>query len=382
MNTTARLFLSKHYKSKDGGTYIYIRIIINRIKWDCSTGVKIYDIKKFDEKTQKLKGNLLDSITIEKAVEKAREIFIMFKTKDRVLTMEQFKKLYKKSDLSDSFYSFAEEEIRNIASIVSPGYHKQLRTIITKMQKFRKELSWSEFDLNLIESYERYMRGKLNNRINTVHKDFKRLKFLCNIALKKKIIRENPFDNYKLKTEKTHRSFLTIDELQLFKDTLTAAELKPHYLNVVKCFLFSCYTGIRFEDLKNLTFANVIKNSSGVKIHFKMEKTNTIIDIPLTSYAKELLSTGEKLDKVFICYTNQVTNKYLRDVVKNIGIDKDISFHCARHTFATLCLNNDVSLYTIKELLGHSKISTTQIYLNLIDKKKIEEMSNWEGKLK
>ncbi len=203
---------------------------------------------------------------------------------------------------------------------------------------------------------------------------FKIVNTALNQAVRDEIILSNPFGKVEsIKVPETKRTFLTLDEIQTLADTpCSNPEIK-------KAFLFSCFTGLRYSDVKQLTWSQ-IKNDV---IEFRVKKTRDFEYQPLSPTAKKLLySNGEggKIlhmpdKKVFDLPTNRNTNLALRGWGKEAGIEKHLTFHVSRHTFATLSLTMGADLYTVSKLLGHKEIRTTQVYAKIVDQKKKEAVN-------
>ena len=165
----------------------------------------------------------------------------------------------------------------------------------------------------------------------------------------------------------TYRSFLTIDEIR----KLAAAPCRNP--DVKRAFLFSCYTGLRFSDVKALTWANVRDDS----IDFRQQKTQGMEYLPLPVAARKILYVKKgaqvlpvQTNRIFSLPDKTTTGEHLKKWCKEAGMTKRITFHTSRHTFATLALSQGADLYTVSKLLGHKDISTTQIYAKIVDQKK------------
>jgi len=172
-----------------------------------------------------------------------------------------------------------------------------------------------------------------------------------------------------IKQAEARRNFLTIEEL----NSLVKTECNNPLLK--RAALFSALTGLRFSDIKNLVWGELeyIENN-GYFIQFKQQKTKGVEVLPISEQAYNLLGERkEPTDKVFegLAYS-AYENKHLYQWIGAAGITKDITFHCFRHTFATLQLSKGTDIYTVSKMLGHRELKTTQIYAKIIDQTKRE----------
>ena len=232
------------------------------------------------------------------------------------------------------------------------------------------------------ENYIRTFKPKKKRRTctnNGVMKHLSRLMKITNMAIRMEWLEKDPFKNYKLRFVKNERDYLTERELDLLEGT----SFMTIGLQIVKdIFLFSCYTGLSYIDIKELNPNQILVGIDGNKwIHTKRIKTNEQLKIPLLPKAKKILEKYKNeivaSDKLLPVYSNQKMNKILKEIAKACGIHKNITFHVARHTFATtVTLSNGVPIETVSKLLGHTKLTTTQIYARVLQKKVGEDMQN------
>ena len=196
---------------------------------------------------------------------------------------------------------------------------------------------------------------------------FNKLRACLNEAFEKRIIAYNPMrgiDNFK--AEEGKRMYLTIDEVRKLAQTPCRSE------EVKTAFLFSCLTGLRRSDIAKLTWGEVHHQSGFTRIIFRQKKTGGQEYLDITTQAAALMGErGADDERVFKWFNSPgSTNDIIRVWVANAGINKDITFHCGRHTFATMMLDLGTDLFTVSKLLGHADISTTQIYAKVLDKAK------------
>ena len=214
---------------------------------------------------------------------------------------------------------------------------------------------------------------------NAASSYFNKFKASLNQALDDKIINDNPAKRIKsIKPEETTREYLTKEELQALMNT------DCRYDVLKRAFLFSCFSGLRWSDINTLTWNKLQDYEDGTRIHFTQQKTKGVeyLDIP-----KEALKyLGERQyneNRVFVGlkYSDYMNTAISRWMLK-AGITKQITFHCARHTYATLLLTNSVDIYTVSKMLGHRELKTTQIYAKVIDQKKRDAVNVFDGMFK
>ena len=217
----------------------------------------------------------------------------------------------------------------------------------------------------------------------TINARFELLTAVLNAAVREEIIGVNPIKKID-KTDKTHRpestrTFLTIDEVKKLIET--PAE-KDH---IKMAFLFSCFCGLRFSDVKQLTWANIEENNGRFYANIVMQKTKEPLYLPLGQQALSFLPERKKSDSMNAPIFNNdirlncVVNKYLKRWAEAAGITKPVTFHVARHTFATTSLTLGADLYTTSKLLGHTNISITQVYAKIVNEKKNEAVDLFDS---
>lgn len=196
---------------------------------------------------------------------------------------------------------------------------------------------------------------------------FNKLKACINQAMEERVINFNPLLGIEgFKAQEGTRMYLTIDEVR------TLAQTECEYPNIKRAFLFSCLTGLRRSDVIRLTWADIQKQGEYTRIIFKQKKTGGQEYLDISPQAAELLGErGKPNDHPFTdIHSPSCTNEAIKRWVLRAGIQKEITFHCARHTFAVMMLDLGTDIYTVSKLLGHRELSTTQIYAKVLDKNK------------
>ena len=193
-------------------------------------------------------------------------------------------------------------------------------------------------------------------------------------AMRDELINANPFDRID-KTEKpkrveTEREYLTMEELRHLSRTKIQSD------QVRRAFLFSCFTGLRISDIRNMNWSDIHQTDSGHQLAIRQVKTKGLVYLPLSDNAMSILPSIHPSKGPVFNLPHQVTvNETVRAWVKRARINKHISFHCARHTYATLLLTSGVDIYTVSKLMGHKDVSVTQIYARIIDQKKVDAVN-------
>jgi integrase len=220
-----------------------------------------------------------------------------------------------------------------------------------------------DYLMNLTVSPE---KGKLN--INTAASYLNKVKASLREAFMNKMIKENPCLRVKsIKQVQGHRQFLTLEELQKLAATPCETTL------LKKAFLFSALTGLRWSDVKAIKWDKIHhSDADGYSIQFTQKKTKQTEVLPVAEQAIKLLGERTSDFPFGSLNYNGWKNSKLRDWIEAAGITKRITFHCARHSFATLQLSLNTDIYTVSKMLGHKNLRTTEIYAKVIDKRKIE----------
>ncbi len=377
MKTTYKIYLRKSFTKNDGSHPIYLRITINRLSKTYSLDVSCH-LSYWNESKKEVKPNYPNqekiNLVIINARNRAEKIIFDYVLNNKSLTFVDFEREYFAPVFkNNSFYEYIEYSIKETTGILAKETIKTHKTQLSKLMKFRPQLSFGEVSNHFLDGYKKYMLKELGNNLNTCNKSLVFIKVMLNRSVSDGAIKINPIREYKIKRVKGNREFLTLDELTTMEKLLR--ENIPNRLrNVLEYFLFACYTGLRYRDIKNLRYSNIENNM----ITLTMHKTKERVTIPIISKAKVFLKEGFPEQRIFRVLTNQVTNRYIKQLVNKTLIKKGISFHCARHTFATVGIELGIPIEYISSLLGHKDLKTTQIYAKILDYKKVEVMKKWE----
>lgn len=375
-------------EGRSGNKSLYLDIYQNGVRRYEYLKMYLVPEKRGDEEAKLTNKNTLAAANAIKA-QRIREIAegkAGIKTKrDRVLLLDW-------AELK------REEYVRNAeASGRNPGTAYGYGTLKTHLEAYISErkrgpVYLSDIDKEFCEGFIAYLNGAKNLRKkeedetqrkplanNTKKRLFAQFEAIINKAVRSELMEANPIgkieSSEKPKTIMTERSFLTADEVR----ALTAAPCGNE--QVKRAFLFSCFCGLRWSDIKSLRWENIKKDGDSWLIAKRTIKTGEWVFNPLNEEAKTLLPSEEEsvAGLVFNLPSPESANATVKRWAKAAGLDKKVTFHTARHTFATLMLTLGADLYTTSKLLGHSNISTTQIYAKIVDEKKAKAVSLMNG---
>lgn len=335
--------------------------------------------------------------------ERARAISIIekFEAMDRPLTIDLFQNAFSKPTGTANFADYFNQVIvKERANTVSPETLKNYSTTITKTTQFRPNLTLSGINYKFLNDYENYMlkpktQGGLGNVQNTVAKTMRILRTFLNVAIKNGDFHKDfyPFKDYAVKQPDpvlTTRDYLEPEEIFKLEALLSPEnihKLHPGEIRGLTRFLGACYSGLRFKDIITLDWekhihSKWILNPKTVEmklrpyIEISMNKTSRPVMIPLIDRFLELVGSenNERKGLVFGKISNRQMNLHLHEISKKAEIDKHLTFHVARHSFATICFLYGIPVEVGQRLLGHKNRKFTEIYTHLSTNKIFEEM--------
>lgn len=245
------------------------------------------------------------------------------------------------------------------------GTRKVWMAVVEKMRGYaRKKLLLSEIDAKWMAECRDHLIAETST--NTALTYFSLVKACLNEAYKKGLITRLPYIGLDpVKGEDVEKEYLTIKELK----RLVATPAK--YEDLARAFIFSCLTGLRLSDILKLKWKEVSKDSSMPRITFTQKKTSSLEYLDITPQAMAYMGErGRPEDAIFAVKNICLRSERLQEWAKSAGIDKNITFHSGRHTFAIMMLELGTDIYTVQKLLGHSSIETTMVYAKILDKSK------------
>jgi site-specific recombinase XerD len=207
---------------------------------------------------------------------------------------------------------------------------------------------------------------------NTIAEYIAKLRVFWRWCRKRGMAEGDPFEDIVIKTHSAVKEYLTIEEMQQLVNTPTKCRVR-------NIFLFSCFTGLRYSDIIKLRWKDVEQCNGRTRLVFRQQKTRSQEYMDINEQAVSLM--GERCEGDWLVFggwkeCSSLANLQLRKWTESAGIHKHLTFHCARHTFATMLLTLDTDIYVVSKLLGHSSVKTTQVYAKIVDKKKQQAVDN------
>ena len=367
---------------KDEKQSIYLYCLINGVK-------KYYSLKCFinpkhwDEVNHKATKECSDYQEINRKISqfltKATNLVNIADAFDKKANLIELDELLRSGQYNrESFTEFIKNDITLYKDKFEHNTIRKYESTLTVLQGFKKNLYFNEVNPGFWRKYEIYLIGRGNNQ-TTIQKAFKVLNVFLNRAVAMQIIEKNPLNAIKVPKSESRLKYLTMEELDQLAE-LYKSNLSQTHKKALQCFLFSCYTGLRYSDIKELKYKNIMNNSHLV---IKMKKVKKTITIPLNEFAIELLPEIDNSlpdMKVFHVYSDQPMNRYLKEIAAKAEIEKPISFQFSRHTFGTCSIVKGIDVFVLRDLMGHSSVNVTQLYAKVMDTLKDSEMLKWNRK--
>ncbi|MBQ9169753.1 MAG: site-specific integrase [Bacteroidaceae bacterium] len=285
----------------------------------------------------------------------------------KVKTISNFIEFY------EDFISGVEQQIGHGKSAATVQKYKATKKHFLNFLKIKYGwTSVSAFDMTpaLISDFDIYLRTTGGMQGNSATKTLKSLKTVTIQAQKVGFLDHDPFINLRFHLKPVDRGFLTEEEIEVLMSKKFGVKRLEHVRDI---FVFSCFTGLAYIDVSNLTDENIVTIGGTDWIMTKRQKTSITENVPILDVAREIInkyhSSADRNGRLLPILSNQKMNAYLKEIADLCGIKKRLSYHMARHTYATLLLSKGVPMETVSKLLGHTNIKTTQIYARITNKK-------------
>jgi len=396
------VFVVRKLTAKVDTIKVYARVTVDGKRAEFSLNRELA-VSLWDEKRKRGKGHSKYVISLNKYLD---QVFTGLHEAHRQLLQEDIDisskavkaRFLKEDDRGKTLLDLISYHNSTMTATLRPGTMKNYYSSERCIKKFLndelgiEDILLKKLNYGFIVDYEQYVRkykpATRNNCTNNgAMKHMERLKKMSRLAVRLEWLDKDPFINYKLKFKKTERQYLTEREIKLIEETQFKV---PSHSKIKDLFIFACYTGLSYVDVRELRANHLVKGMDGNDwLYTKRTKTDEPLKIPLLPKAKEIIEKYKDdpdiiaSERLLPIYTNHMINRTLKDIAKTCGIRKNLTFHVARHTFATaVTLSNGVPIETVSKLLGHTKLSTTQIYAKVVEKKVGEDMQNLMATMK
>lgn len=371
------VFDRKKTATKKHKASVQIEVLSERKRKYIGTGVKLYS-DQWDERKKVI--NSMQMLELNRALDEQIRIIQDWINelirKREPFDFEKLERFIKFSNKSENFIEFIERRIEERQDITE-STKKTHRTFSESLRLFERITYFSDLTKENITIYDDWLHEKGYSQ-PTVHNYHKRMKRYINEAIKFELIDKDPYSGLHFERGKHQiRKYLTEDELK----KIIEAEIPSKTVRQVRdLFVFQAYTGISYADLAKFDFKKDIAKKNGkMVIHDVRQKTEETYFIVLLSPALEVL---ERYNFTLPVISNQQYNLRLKIVADYAKIDKNLTVHMARHTFATMCLNNGVKIENVSKMLGHSNIKTTQEYAKVLNSEVEKSFDLLESKIK
>ncbi len=403
METTIylRFHIKKQKINKNGLTPVIMRVTLEGKRSEINIGRNV-EPEKWNVNSQKMMGRSFEANDLNHYIElmrqKAKNVQRSFVEKSEVLTLDKFVCRFKGEEKDkfkktlEIFKEHNEQMDRLSGKDISKSTAKRYWTCYNHIEQFinqeyrREDFPIKDIDNQFITRFEYFLKTRRECNHNSALKYVNNFKKIIRIALANHWMDRDPFYNYKVQFESVEREFLNEEEIR----ALIEKDLHFDRLKLVRdMFVFSCYTGLAYSDVKKLSSGDITTGIDGGKwIRIKRTKTKSLSSIPLLPIAEEIIDRYQdhpevkKGECVLPVLSNQKSNAFLKEIALMCGIKKPLTTHLARHTFATtVTLTNGVPIESVSKMLGHKDLRTTQHYAKIVDRKISDDMRALREKL-
>ena len=387
----------KNRKNKKNQSPLFCRITLNGNRKQISTGINI-ESEHWDTKNQVIlnshKSAILYNSQLDKIKSKVNSIYMILRLQENPFSIEDihdkyFGKELKKSEFILSYYKQYLSKIEKLVGLeIKDNTYNKFVYVGNHLEAFLKwkfkktDFPLEELSLQFLDDFDYYLKTEKKQEQITINKTIQRLRTPIKQAISEGYLDRDPFILHKSKTVRKTVIFLTTEELK----TLEEAVLLQKRLSLIQdLFVFCCYTGLAYNEMAHLEKQNIQIGFDNINwIQMKREKTQRQISIPILPKAQEIIEKySTDSNRIFPSISNQKFNSYLKEISAITGIEKRLTHHIARKTFAsTVLLYNDVPMEIVSELLGHSNMTITQeSYGKVVQKKVSEEMNKLKLKI-
>lgn len=357
-----KFYLRKDYKTQNSNL---VCVSITKAGYDrVRFGLELYvDQKYWDDKKQSVKvvnQELLDKqLILDNIKSKFTKIITNYRLDDRILTPMIARDEYENKISRINFIAFFNEALQEEKSKFTSGTYARHLAVYKKLKEYKSYVPFNELNISWFNKYRNHLKDKLNNKETTINGNFASIKKFLGIAKKNGVRLAFNLDEIEIGSTTGNRNYLNADELVSLMEFYFSRFIKPEWKLILGYFLFACMNGLRITNVLRLRRDELLSND----VSLVMIKGNKDRTLALNNTVKRIINNNQEL------FSKKVSQKHINEEIKKIavllGITKKISFHCSRHTFAMMFLKMGGKVEELKELLGHSDIKQTMIYVHM-----------------
>ena len=338
-------------------------------------GTRTYEYMKLyliPERSSKAKEQNKKTLEVAEAI-KTERLYNLQANKSTLLQQSS-------KELLLPFADYMEYEVERIKKLRTHNYSRKYKSGIEWVRRYDAKTPLKDITKEWIRGYIHFLQitpGKYNRLLNesTIHEYLLYVANILNIAVREGHISQSPMkylsSSDRPKQYNSRREYLTMDELKKLINSPSPSK----YNHIRLAFLFSCFTGLRYSDISQLKWSDIKKTDDSLSIVKKIQKTQDLLEIPLNKTAISFLPPKESSSIFNLPKSMASVELYIKVWSEFAEIDKHVTFHTARHTFAVNILNSGGDIYTLSKLLGHKRVTTTQIYADITEDKKLKTIS-------
>jgi len=362
-NFSVKAILRKDKKREDNTCPVYYRVTINRQSLKLPSGEYIEE-SKWNIKESLFKGSKssIPNTRLDKHISSIKDYI---RTEDMLgndITIQKVKEHFANNG-SKGFYDVLEQCFQIKFLEINPSTQKHYQLAKKRLLEFKPKIRFADIDLNFVQKFDIFLRNK-GIGVEGLWMHHKILKVVIRFAIKKRVLKFNPYEDFKVKRGNPKFGYLGEQEISDIRSLEFPNDEGGRGLELTRdMFLFGCYTGLRYSDVSRVKKTDIIEGSH---ISLLTQKTGKWVNIPIFETVDLIIQKYKSAGRseIFPFRTNQCCNRDLKFIAEECGITKLLTFHMSRHSFATNLVTSNVNPFIVSQLLGHSSMTQTLIYVN------------------
>lgn len=374
---TCKVRIKTEYTRTDGTNALYIDLYLNSKRKRLPLEISV-PLNQWDKKNQRVKKGFKFSkdynLIIEKLLAAINNIEVNYRLSNEILTLETLIQALTTPSLRVNYnvFAYAILQDQKEKGYIKGSTYRQQAGALNKIKTFQDPIMFAEINKDFLQKFRQYLKNTLKNKPATIESTIKNFKKYLHVANESGIKTDLNYTHISVKSMKGDFTFLFSEEVNSLYKFYNSEFINSTWKNILQRFLFSCFTGLRISDIEALTFDNIIEDT----IVFTSVKTGKFQRIKLNETAQSLIGKQRVFESD---YTREYINRELKEIAKACSIKKRLYYHSSRHTFATNYLISGGQIRNLQKLLGHSKITTTEVYAHVVDSLMDKEIGYLDG---